>query len=101
MKARIKKTGEILEGFEFDGGFLSLEGGVRNAIHDIKDVEIMPDEPESTLFDWESFRNETAVKCLLKLLEKPNLNDKEKTEAPSISRWMADELIKQLKKVKE
>lgn len=90
MKARIKSTGELFEITDRCG--VLLEEG----IFPLHDVDFISDEPES--FDWETFRNETAVKCLLKLLERSSLTEKDMHEAPIRAVILTLKLIDNLKK---
>ena len=90
MKAKVIKTGEIINVIPMNGGWVAVFG---NGVRLFEDSEL-----DFIFEDWEAFRRETAKDILIALVSVPGVWKEYPIKSLAKSAIMqADELIKQLK----
>ena len=110
MKARIKKTGEIINIASYATITLDVCDSWGNPIEMKPEaIELIQDKTDD--FDWQSFRNQAAKDILCAIIASPSIiklkDDKEnliefcKEDACKVSILYANELCKQLKEKEE
>lgn len=87
MKAKVIKTGEIINVIPMDGGWAA---NFVNGTRHFEDSEL-----DFNFEDWEKFRREAAKDILSALCSFPPINNYKEDVRQAIN--IADELIKQLK----
>lgn len=106
MKARNNKTGEIVTNFKWSGewgtaSYINSEGLL--CISNTNDGEwTIIEESDDNIFDWETFRRETAKSVMCTLIARDQYFENNTDEnIARLSIALSDELIRQLKEEKK
>lgn len=97
MKARIKKTGEIVNLASYAAITLDVCDSWGNPIEmKPEDIELIQDKTDD--FDWQSFRVEAAKDILCAMIQSGYYGEDRIVHHSELAVKYTDELIKQLKK---